>query len=361
MTDLTQRLHSAIANNGPLSVSSYIRHCLMDDQDGYYTTKPVFGADGDFITAPEISQLFGEMLAAFHAHIHQLFGTPANSLIFEAGPGRGTLIADMNRTYQQLKSPLADAPIYLLEQSDALRASQTSALAPKQPIFINDLAELPKEPLFGVANEFFDALGVDQAIFHDGSWHERLITSDGTKFSFTTGPVISDMAPFTPLPDTPENGDILEISPASQAIMASLSNHIAHYGGALLIIDYGKSDHHGDSLQAVRDHKPSDMLSDQGQSDITHWVDFRALAATARAHHARLIGPVGQGRFLHDLGIASRAEALRKADDPDGDRALLAAIDRLTSPAQMGHAFKISLLVPDGDGLPPGFASLSGA
>ena len=140
--------------------------------------------------------------------------------------------------------------------------------------------------------------------------------------------------------------------------MAQLSTHIAHFGGALLLIDYGKLGNDGDSLQAVRHHKPADILSYQGEADITHWVDFAALADIATANQARLIGPVSQGRFLTELGIGQRAEALRQTDKPEHDRALLAAIDRLVSPAQMGSAFKVALLVPAGEGLPPGFASL---
>ena len=358
MTALAERLHQEIAEKGPMAISDYMARCLMDSDYGYYATAPVFGAEGDFITAPEISQLFGEMLAAFQAHIYQLFGAPETAITFEAGPGRGTLARDMHRSYQMIAPLLSDAPCYLLEASPALQDKQKEALAPKIPHFISDISDLPEQPIFGVANEFFDALGVNQAIFHKGAWHHRLISSKKGGFCFTTGAIIEDLAPYQPLPESPEEGDIIETSPIGERIMASLSHHIAHYGGALLIIDYGKTDHHGDSLQAVRAHKPADVLAYQGEADITHWVDFRALARMASDNHARLIGPVTQGRFLKEIGIGTRAEALRDTDKPDQDRALLAAIDRLVSPAQMGHAFKIALLVPDGEGLPPGFGSL---
>ena len=358
MTALAEILHQEIADNGPLSVSDYMRRCLLDSRYGYYATAPVFGAEGDFITAPEISQLFGEMLAAFQAHIFQLFGAPENAIIFEAGPGRGTLASDMQRSYQMIAPHLATAPCYLLEASTALQEKQKAALAPKLPQFIATISELPPQPVFGVANEFFDALGVDQAIFHNNAWHHRLVDSKKGAFCFTTGAAIDELTAYHPLPESPEEGDIIETSPGGQTIMAALAHHIAHYGGALLIIDYGKSDNHGDSLQAVRSHKPEDLFAYQGEADITHWVDFRALSRIAKDHHARLIGPVSQGRFLKDIGIGERAEALRSPDKPEQDRALLAAIDRLVSPAQMGHAFKIALLVPDGEGLPPGFTSL---
>ncbi|MGC6516426.1 MAG: class I SAM-dependent methyltransferase [Candidatus Puniceispirillaceae bacterium] len=358
MTILADLLHQQIASSGPISVSAYMRRCLMDPDHGYYTTSPVFGAEGDFITAPEISQLFGEMLAAFQAHIHQLFGAPEDCILLEAGAGRGTLLHDMHRAYRQIAPTLYQAPCYLLEQSPAMQALQSQALAPKTPQFLHTCDDLPHKPLFAVANEFFDALGVDQIIYHKGQWHDRLITSKQGQFQFHIGPAAQDLSSFTPLPAQPSEGDILETSPDGRQMMARLAKHIAHFGGALLIIDYGKTDNIGDSLQAVRHHKPTDILSYQGEADITHWVDFGALARIASENQARLIGPVAQGRFLTDLGIASRAEALRKQDDPDGDRALLAAIDRLVSPAQMGHAFKVSVLVPQGDGTPPGFTSL---
>jgi len=357
MTHLAQLLHRDIAANGALSVCDYMTQCLLHEAHGYYSTKQVFGAEGDFITAPEISQLFGEMLAAFHGHMHQLFGAPANAITFEAGPGRGILASDMRRAYSAFAPQLYSAPCYLLEASKRLQQAQIDALAPCVPHHIETIQDLPKQPLFGIANEFFDALGVNQAIYHQGAWHHRVIDSQEGHFAFTIGAALAQTNDFAPLPEAPQEGDIIEHCPQGEVIMAELAHHIAHYGGALLVIDYGKSDNRGDSLQAVRDHQPCDLLSYQGEADITHWVDFNALSRVASAHHARLIGPVTQGRFLKDIGIGERGEALRKPDKPETDRALLAAIDRLVSPAQMGHAFKVALLVPNGEGLPPGFAS----
>lgn len=357
-TNLASWLHQHIAEKGPLRVSDYMRACLLHETYGYYKQATVFGRDGDFITAPEISQLFGEMLAAFHGHLHQLFGAPENAILFEAGPGRGTLARDMHHSYQAIAPALASAPCYHLEASKPLQQAQTDALAPKIPHFLTSISELPKAPLFGVANEFFDALGVDHAIYVKDTWHHRLIDSHKTGFCFTVGAPISQADGFT-LPDSPEQGDIIETSPSGEAIMAELAHHIAYYGGGVLIIDYGKSDNKGDTLQAVKDHKPADILCYQGEADITHWVDFSRLSAIATANQARLIGPVTQGRFLKEIGIEARAEALRQPDKPDADRALIAAIDRLVSPAQMGHAFKVALLVPAGDGVPPGFTDMA--
>ncbi|MGC6537310.1 MAG: class I SAM-dependent methyltransferase [Candidatus Puniceispirillaceae bacterium] len=358
MTPLADKLHQMIAQDGPMRVEGYMQQCLLDPDCGYYSTKTAIGAEGDFITAPEVSQIFGEMLAAFHAHLYALFQAPETVITFEAGPGRGTLLQDMRRAYQALQPALYHAPCYLLEDSDKLKQQQTEAIAPHKAHHIHEMSALAPAPLFGVANEFFDALGVRQAVFKNKQWHERRIDSDNHGFSFITSEPLTDLQNWQ-LPASADEGDIIEYSPLGEAIMAQMAHHIAHYGGGLLLIDYGKSDNHGDTLQAVRQHRPSDILSYQGESDITHWVDFNRLAIIAKQQKARLIGPVSQGRFLKELGIGQRAEVLRKADKPEEDRALMAAIDRLVSPAHMGGAFKVCLLVPDGEGVPPGFLSLS--
>lgn len=358
MTPLADKLHQQIAQQGALRVDEYMQQCLLDKDCGYYSTKTAFGAEGDFITAPEVSQIFGEMLAAFHAHLYHLFQKPETLITFEAGPGRGTLLQDMRRAYQMIEPALYQAPCYLLEESDRLKQQQIDKMAPVLPKHINHISQAEAAPLFGVANEFFDALGVRQAIFDNGQWHERRIASHDQLFSFVTAEPLTDPENWH-LPEKAVDGDIAEYCPLGEEIMAQMARHIAHYGGGLLLIDYGKSDNHGDTVQAVRNHQPADVLSYQGEADMTHWVDFKRLAAVAQQHKARLIGPVPQGRFLSELGIGQRAESLRKADDPEHDRALMAAIDRLVSPAHMGQAFKVCLLVPDGEGLPPGFSSLS--
>ena len=360
MSALADQLRAQIRKTGAISISDYISTCLLDEAHGYYRTKSAIGADGDFITAPEISQIFGEMLSAFISHIHELYGFADDIITFEAGGGHGTLAQDMHKAYRQISPELAQAPLYLLEESAAMRDRQKDKLAPKNCHHITQLSALPSKPLFGVANEFFDALGVDQVIYHQGQWHHRLIGLSGDEFAYEVGtPLGEKELADIQTPSTAEEGDILETSKLSGQIMAELAHHIAHFGGALLVIDYGKDDNQGDSLQAVKDHQPSDFLAYQGEADITHWVDFAALGKIAEAHHARLIGPVPQGRFLLELGIAERAEGLRTPDNPEQDRTLLAAIDRLVSPAQMGQAFKVALLVPQGEGYPPGFTSLA--
>ena len=346
----------------PLQVSAFMQAALSHPEWGYYARKPVFGKGGDFITAPEITQLFGEMLAGLLIYIWQLYGKP-DATLFEAGPGRGTLLADMDRTYRQLAPDFAKNPWRLYEASPALRAIQTEKLADNKPQHITDLDALPPAPLFGVANEFFDALGVNQFLYVGQHWHHRLIAQEDEALQFCIGPKIeaeADPELAQRLPHTANEGDIFEYSPSGIAIMEKLAHHIAHYGGALLICDYGKTDGHGDSLQAIQDHQAVSFLSAPGVSDLTHWVDFQALADSATQAGARLIGPQPQGKFLKQLGIESRANRLRRPDAPGADRALVAALDRLLSPAQMGQVFKVALLVPAGEGLPPGFATEEG-
>ena len=359
------RCHDLLAGqiqaNGPMHIDQFIQTALCHPEHGYYARQDRFGSAGDFITAPEISQLFGEMMAGFLAYLWQASGQPdgPRMIRFEAGPGRGTLFGDMHKTCQKICPPLSHADPYFLEASPYLRRHLTEKIAPLTPLFCDQIAQLPPKPLFGIANEFFDALGVRQACFRRGRWFWRMIDIKEGGFIFSDGaPFFLSEQESALLPASPKEGDIYEISPLSEVYMAEISRHIAYHGGGFLICDYGKSDGTGDSLQAVKSHAKTEMLESPGEADITHLVDFSALARQAKAMGARLIGPVEQGAFLTELGIISRAEALRKAGQPEKDRLLSAALDRLCAPAHMGQIFKVALLVPAGDGLPPGFATL---
>ncbi len=349
-----------IAAFGPMQTDRFMQICLSHPDFGYYGSQDPFGRSGDFITAPEISQLFGEMMASFMAYLWSASGQPAASDIirFEAGPGRGTLFRDMHRTYQKIAPSLSKAPAYFLEASEYLRTRLTKEIAPVAPYFLEKLADLPPKPLFGIANEFFDALGVRQACFDGENWVWRCIDFSDGKFRFTqTTPLNKVERQAAGLPLSPKQGDIYETSPLSDTLIRTLSQHIAQYGGGFLICDYGKSDGAGDSLQAVKAHAKAEVLAEPGTCDITHLVDFFALARQARQSKARLIGPVEQGAFLTELGIQTRAETLRSPEKPETDRMLLAALDRLCAPQHMGQIFKVALLVPDGTGFPLGFAT----
>lgn len=375
--DMTASLVAQIAADSPLSLARYIEIALSTADAGYYQSSDPFGQKGDFITAPEISGLFGEMCGLFLAHMFEL-GQAAEETasgrqkpaIIECGPGRGTLMADMRHVWEQLMPELVACPVHLIETSPHLRSLQEQALPDAVIHWHDDLSALPAAPLYGIANEFFDALPVAHAICRTGIWRHRLVTTtpglgfvEGSPLTAaeldiwrldkdSSGPSQEshDMA-------TPPDGAIAEICTLGEDIMHSLAAHIARFGGAILIIDYGKTDNRGDTVQAVAAHKPVDLFYKPGQADISHWVDFGALAACANAAGARLIGPVEQGSFLTQIGLKARAEQAAAHADSEMRRALLAAYDRLVSPAQMGSAFKVALLVPQGNGTPPGFVT----
>jgi NADH dehydrogenase [ubiquinone] 1 alpha subcomplex assembly factor 7 len=371
---LSDQIIADIKANGPIGLDSYMAACLGDTDHGYYFGKDPFGADGDFTTAPEISGLFGEMCGLYLAHMFELAGTPTNAEIVELGPGRGTLMRDMRHVWDMVMPALSHLPVNLVETSPSLRKQQGRTLAPFKPVWHESLASCPDAPLFGIANEFFDALPVRQVVWRTkadtaenvdtakGSWHHRLVGLDNDELCFVDGAQLSadEHADINlTLPEAPSEGMIAEICPTADDVIAALSGRIARRGGAFLIIDYGRNGNGGDSLQAVADHKPVDVFHQAGRADLSHWVDFAALSRCARNNGCRLIGPVPQGRFLMRIGLASRAEQAGAAADNEQRRALLAAVDRLTSPAQMGEVFKVALLVPDGEGTPPGFDEIT--
>ena len=356
------RLKQQIDAHGPMPLDQFIDAVMNSQPDSYYAEKDRFGRAGDFITAPEISQLFGEIVAAFLAWLWEVSGRPQadEMMVFEAGPGRGTLFADMHRSWRQICPQMAAAPVTFLETSAYLQTQLTDRFS-GMDIRLTETAEnLPEVPLFGVANEFFDALAICQAVKRDTGWVWRAVGHDGQAFVMQDGAHLrpDELASCQLDPASPA-GKTAEFSPASDHIMARLARHVARFGGGVLICDYGKTGPAGDSLQAVRAHKAVPVLDQPGQTDISHLVDFAALADMAHRQGARLIGPVAQGTFLSELGIEARADALRRPETPGHDRALIAALERLCSPQQMGQIFKVALLVPAGDGLPAGFASLS--
>ena len=359
---LAERLKTEIKTDGPVLLDRFLNIVISTTKDSYYAEADRFGENGDFITAPEISQLFGEILAAFQAWLWEMSGSPDadEMMIFEAGPGRGTLFEDMHRSWRQICPQMAAAPVTFLETSPYLRSVLTSRFSGLDVHLADTADNLPEVPLFGVANEFFDALAIRQAVKRDQGWVWRAVGLDTDQFVFCDGPALhpDEMRHHKLAADAPADS-VAEFSPASEAVLARLARHVAQFGGGVLICDYGKAGQQDDSLQAVRSHKAVPVLDGPGLSDISHLVDFAALARCAEAQGARLIGPVEQGRFLSDLGIKKRAEALRRIDDPERDRALSAAIDRLCSPQHMGALFKIAILVPAGEGVPAGFGSLS--
>ena len=372
-TQLLEALEAQCKNGHSIPLSHFMQHVLGHPEYGYYAQNTAIGADGDFITAPEISPLFGEIIGAFITYIWELSGKPDahSAFYFEAGPGRGSLLADMLRVFRHHDCALKDSQLSLLETSLRLQtrirahlgSGATGTDISHQLDFISTLDSLPAKPLFGVANEFFDALGVDQAIFTDRGWywHEIFCTPPHRFHLAPAHPLTADQISRYRLPPTADLGTIVEISAMAESITARLAAHIAQYGGVLVIADYGKTDNIGDTIQAVKQHNSHPFFADIGTADLTHLVDFSALARQTDAHKARFIGPVFQADFLKELGLFERTEALRRPDQPEFNRQLVAGADRLTSPAQMGQIFKIAAILPAGEGLPPGFSTYHAA
>lgn len=299
----------------------------------YYATRDPLGAAGDFTTAPEISQMFGELAGLWLADLWDRAGRPPATYV-ELGPGRGTLAVDALRAMR--RAGLTPA-VHLVETSPALRQAQASRLP--DAVWHDDITTLPTDrTLLVVANEFFDALPVRQWIRTDAGWCERHVAWNGTRFTPVPASIPENRADF---PHAPQ-GSILERRPAADALLAILAPRIATQGGTLLAIDYGHAASAiGDTLQAVRAHGFVDPFADPGEADLTAHVDFAALAAAAAP--LRASGPVDQGEWLLRLGIATRAAALARAA-PDRADDIAAAYRRLTAAEEMGRLFKVLAL-----------------
>jgi SAM-dependent MidA family methyltransferase len=341
---LTARLAGAIAREGPISIARY----MAEANAHYYATRDPLGVTGDFITAPEISQMFGELVGAWLADLWQRSGKPQGCPYVELGPGRGTLGADALRA---MRSVGLAPPVHLVETSPALRMRQAELLPNAH--WHEDIDTLPTSvPLLMVANEFFDALPIRQFIAGAAGWCERLVTIQEGRFAPMNGPPIADC----PTSERAPVGTILESSTAATAMVRSLTERLVGQGGVLLIVDYGHGGGGtGDTLQAVRSHRFADPWIEPGECDLTAHVDFGALAQEARASGVQALGPVEQGDWLQALGIDLRADALASAA-PDRAEAVRAARNRLVERDQMGSLFKVMALVAPGWAVPAGFA-----
>ncbi|WP_299871401.1 SAM-dependent methyltransferase [uncultured Sulfitobacter sp.] len=349
---MSLRAHIAaqIAADGPMRVDTFMAMCLLHPTLGYYTTRPPFGQAGDFITAPEISQMFGEMLGLSLAQCWLDQGQPARFALVEFGPGRGTLMADVLRATRGVPGFVEAAEVMLIEASPALRAVQRETLADHAVRWLDDPTALPDLPIYALANEFFDALPIRQYVRDGGGWRERHVGLEGGRLTFGLGPAQPQPALKDRLADT-KDGDLIEERSSAAPIVDGLGQRITAQGGAALIIDYGDWRSLGDTLQAVQDHAPVDPLHDPGAADLTAHVDFEALAAAAPCAHSRL---TPQGVFLERLGITARAQQLATSLDGAALEQHIAAHRRLTHPAEMGNLFKVLALYPSAGTPPPG-------
>jgi len=359
MTALATIIRAQIARFGPMPVSDYMALCLLHPKHGYYTTHAPLGREGDFITAPEISQMFGELLGLMLVQGWIDQGRPTPFLLVEPGPGRGTLMADMLRAARMVPAFLDAADIRLIEASTALRAVQKTRLAAYPVRWSEALSELPDLPLFLVANEFLDALPVRQYLRAGAGWRERMVGIDaGDQLCFGLAGEAPVAALQGRLAHTPE-GQTVEVCPAAEGFVSEGARHIANSGGLAVLVDYGSAGVPGDSFQAVRRHHKVDPLATPGAADLSAHVDFRAMrqaALDAGGDRPLTVSPlVTQGELLERLGITARAEALAANLAGEARENHIAAHRRLTHPAEMGNLFKALAIYPEGVVTPPGF------
>jgi NADH dehydrogenase [ubiquinone] 1 alpha subcomplex assembly factor 7 len=360
---LETEIRRRIAIAGPMPVNEYMTLCLVDGKYGYYTTRDPFGAGGDFITAPEVSQMFGEMIGLWMVAVWKQMGSPENIRVVELGPGRGTMMKDALRAAKVIPAFLETAAIHLVEISPALMEYQRRTLAPtSMPVsWHSALAEVPSGPVIVLANEFFDALPISQAVKTERGWHERQIDIDTAGYlAFTIAP---DPIPHfdSLLPPAVRNAPEDSIFEwRTDNIAMELGTRLARDGGAALVIDYGHAQTAvGDTLQAVGKHAYADSLSTPGSLDLTAHVDFQALAVAVEGMGVNGFGAITQSQFLRRLGIVTRAASLKaKATDATA-AAIDAALKRLISEGEagMGNLFKAAAFAHPALGVPPGFES----
>ncbi|WP_339949656.1 SAM-dependent methyltransferase [uncultured Albimonas sp.] len=360
-----------------MPLAEYMALCLAHPRHGYYTTRDPLGAGGDFTTAPEISQMFGELLGLWIAQAWVDMGAPRGAVLAELGPGRGTLMADALRAAGRAPGFAEAVSPWLVEISPTLRARQARALEGRGAQWAERVEDLPEGPLLLLANEFFDALPIRQLVRAGGRWRERAVRLDGQgRLVFGLGAVVPWQA------DEPD-GAVVETCPAGEAVAAWIGARLAAQGGAALIVDYGyaaRAPGGADTFQAMRGHAYADPLAAPGQADLTAHVDFAALARAAEAAGAAAWPVAGQGLFLEQLGITARAQTLARAaarpapaggsrpptppptetgraaavtaEDPV--EAIVSAHRRLTHPEEMGTLFKVLALTGPGQPRPPG-------
>jgi SAM-dependent MidA family methyltransferase len=356
---LEMEIRRRIALAGPMPVAEYMELCLFDPAHGYYTTHDPFGARGDFITAPEVSQMFGELIGLWVAAVWKQMGAPENVRLIELGPGRGTMMKDALRAVKVVPEFRTAVVAHLVEVSPSLRAQQEKALEDAGvPIFWHaTLADVPKGPAIILANEFFDALPVNQAIKTERGWHERRIQIDSNgelAFTIATEPMPFFQTLLPPALRAPRAGAIFEWRADAAAI--DLGRCIADNRGAGLVIDYGHTETGlGETLQAVGQHAYADPLTFPGSLDLTAHVDFQSLARAIEAMGARGFGPIEQSQFLRRLGIEQRAATLKadRARAGEIDEALARLVGQ--NRTAMGELFKVAAFAHPSVGVLPGF------
>lgn len=334
METLEKLIKSEIKTKGPMDVATFMGLALGHPKHGYYMTRDPLGAQGDFTTSPEICQLFGEMISVCIIEAWMRAGKHDVHLV-ELGPGRGTLMADILRTAKNAQVFLERITVHLVETSPTLRKAQAEKIKPHTAIWHNSVDTLPTDaPLLIIANEFFDALPIRQAIMTPRGWQERGIGMEGDKLVFTSIPTRHTLPP-------KQLGAIMEFSPARDAVMTTIAKRLQKQGGMLLALDYGHDIPNavGDTFQAVRKHQYTSPLENIGESDLTSHVDFAKLAQIAQAEGCNIFGPVTQKYYLETMGIQTRLNNLIAHDPKNGF--LANDVARITDANGMGTLFKV--------------------
>lgn len=368
---IADTLRDRIRSGGPISIAAFMTEALFDPRHGFYATKDPIGAGADFITAPEISQMFGELVGLVAAQTWLDMGRPDGFKLIEMGPGRGTMMSDALRAARTVPGFMDATEVVLIEASAALKAVQAQTLGPSgaQIRWVDRLDAVAPGPSFIVGNEFLDCLPVRQALRHKGEWHERLVglapadgdgdaNADESDFVFVLGPPLGQDADLVParLQDA-DDGALVELRPGDRQVIDQLAARFATQPGRALFIDYGPATSEiGDTLQAIRAHKKQPPLAAPGTADLTARVDFESLIQAGRSAGLSAHGPQTQGNWLTELGLEARAAVLSQSRP--GKRAEIARqIWRLTDKEQMGELFKLVSLDSADLPPPPGFSA----
>lgn len=339
-TPLEEFIKKQIQHAGPMDLGQYMSIALSHPQHGYYMKQDPLGWAGDFTTAPEISQMFGEMLGIWAADAWLALRMPKKFALVECGPGRGTLMKDLMRAVKRVEGFHDAADIHLIEISEVLKEKQEQNLGHFNPTWHKTFDTVPTDmPLFVIGNEFLDALPFRQFMFKDGRWQERVIgvQDDALVFGLRPAGPLADK-----LPKRASLDDIYEIAPVREVFIKNVAERLKTQHGAGIFIDYGYiQDGYGDTFQAVRGHEYVDVLSHVGDADLTNHVDFSALHRRVGKEHVQL---TTQGDFLRTLGIVIRAEVLKKKAGREQAKELQKGLDRLINYSEMGELFKVLLI-----------------
>ena len=369
---LAAKLRAGIKQDGPITLHDYMQACAADPEFGYYRVREPFGTKGDFITAPDICQMFGELIGLWCVHVWAELGQPNNCKLIELGPGRGTLMSDALRAASLVPEFLNSIEVHLVETSQALRAAQQQnivATAVDQERFVPELfwhdrlEDVPEGPTFLIANEFFDALAIRQYQRREGKWFERMVGLDDKEnfvYALAADPE-GEMDAFPAIHKQAEDGDFMELCPSVEPIVEQMAQRAKKHPFAGLVIDYGYGEPAlGDTFQAMKSHQYVDPLGEPGLADVTAHVDFYQLLQAANTHGLGGSGPVTQRDFLISLGVRERAAQIMDVqENMISAHQFITGFQRLIDPDQMGTLFKVVALRGEGQSELPGFEPLS--